>query len=321
MLDIIRLAKSFGQVVALDDVSFRVAPGEIVGLIGPNGAGRSTLLRIIAGSVAPTSGTATIGGHDIRRRPLAAKQLSGYLPHNAPAYPDMTAAGFLDFVSRIRGGSGAAIRRRIGNVAGQLGLGEILRRPIAALAAHERRRLGVAQALLHDPPLLLLDEPTDGIDPIQRRAVRDAIRTAAPGKAIVMASNLLDDVEALCNRIIVIVHGQIRVDATPIELIKRSRYHNAVRLVPAGRNEAILAEELRRVPAIRSIEPASDAEGEGWWLFPWRGRPIAAELAELARQRGWPVAVLRGERGRLDDVFPLVTTGDIDAAAEARDAA
>jgi ABC-2 type transport system ATP-binding protein len=315
VLSIIRLSKKFGNRIALGDVSFSVQPGEIVGLIGPNGAGKSTLLRIAAGFIAPTSGNATIGGHDVSACPLAARRLIGYLPQHAPAYPDMTGAGFLGFVARVRGLRRAQARRRIADLAERLGVLDMLDRPIGTLAPHARRRLGVAQALLPDPPLLLLDEPTEGLDPGRRQTVRDAIRVAAPGRAIVVATNLLEDVEALCGRVIVIAGGGVRADATPAELAGRSRYRNAVRLVVPAAAAPALAEELARLAAVRSIEPVSDAEGGGWWLFPWRGRPILAEIAEFARQRGLPATSLRAERGTLGDVFPALTSGG--AAADA----
>lgn len=322
MLEIDRLGRKFGDRSALDDVSCTIARGEIVGLIGPNGAGRSTLLRIVAGVLAPNSGRVRIGGHDIQARPLAAKRLIGYLPQSAPAYPDMTGGGFLRFVARLRGLRREQARRRIVALARELDLVELLDRRIAALPGHARRRLGIAQALLHEPPLLLLDEPAEGLDPGQRGTVRRAIGAAAPDKAIVIATNSLDDVEAICTRAIVLAAGQIRADDTPAALASRSHYRNAVRLVPAAAaDSAAIAAELRGLAAIRSLAPASDAEGEGWWLFPWRGRPIVGEIAEFASERGWPVAVLRAERGRLEDMFAALVGGTSPVAAQWRDAA
>jgi ABC-2 type transport system ATP-binding protein len=323
MLNIVRLSKRFGERVALDDVSLHVAPGEIVGLVGPNGAGRSILLRIIAGFVAPSSGSVTVGGHDIRARPLAAKRLLGYLPPAAPAYPDMTGAGFLGFVARLRGMRGEAARRRIADLAVRLDLADLLDRPIAALANDARRRLGVAQAVLHDPPLLLLDEPTEGLDPGQRHATLDTIRTTSPAKAILVATNRLEDVEVVCSRVIVFAGGQIRADDTPAALVARSRFHNAVRLVVApGADISAITAALAQLPLIRSIEPVRGPEGDGWWLFPWRGRTIVGEIAELARRRGWKISALYAERGRLDDVFQALVTAAPDVrAAGSRDAA
>jgi ABC-2 type transport system ATP-binding protein len=198
----------------------------------------------------------------------------------------------------------------------------VLDRRIALLAPHHRRRLGVAQALLSDAPLLLLDEPTEGLDPQHRDAVHDVIRSAAPEKAILIAANRPDDVEALCGRVVVIVRGRVLADAAPVELARRSRYHNAVRLtLPAGVDTAAITAELARLPAIRSIEQVNDAAGGGWRLFPWGGRPITAEIGRFAQQRGWPVEALRAERGRLDDVVGALADGTGDDGAALRRAA
>ncbi|HVC56004.1 MAG TPA: ABC transporter ATP-binding protein [Stellaceae bacterium] len=310
MLEIIHLVKKFGPLVAVDDVSFAVPAGEVLGFLGPNGAGKSTTMKMITGFLTPTTGSAVVCGHDIRRRPLAAKRRIGYLPEGAPAYPDMNAAEFLGFIAHIRGFRGREARRRIAAIAELIHIADVLHQPIETLSKGYRRRVGVAQALLHDPEIIILDEPTDGLDPNQKYEMRNIIRALRPGKAIIISTHLLDEVEAVCSRAIIIAHGRILADGTPGELAARSRYHNAVRLgLPEGADPGI-AGELASLPGIRSAEQAQDGDGQGLWLFPRGPQPIVAEVAELVRARGWPITGLRAERGRLDDVFRAITAPD-----------
>jgi ABC-2 type transport system ATP-binding protein len=309
MLEISRLSKQFGALVAVDDVSFTVPAGEVLGFLGPNGAGKSTTMKMISGFLAPTSGTAIICGHDILREPLRAKQRIGYLPEGAPAYPDMSAAEFLDFIAHIRGFRGAEARQRIAHIAELINIADVMDQPIETLSKGYRRRVGVAQALLHDPDVVILDEPTDGLDPNQKHEMRGIIQRMSPEKAIIISTHLLEEVEAVCSRAIIIAQGRVLADGTPTELAARSRHHNAVRvgLPPAGAQPTI-ATELRGLPGVASIERASDGEGNGLWLFPRGRRPIVAEVAALVRARGWTVTGIRAERGRLDDVFRAITT-------------
>jgi ABC-2 type transport system ATP-binding protein len=309
MLAISRLSKHFGPLVAVDDVSFTVPPGEVLGFLGPNGAGKSTTMKIVSGFLAPTSGTAVICGHDILREPLRAKRRIGYLPEGAPAYPDMSAADFLDFIAHIRGFRGAEARKRIARIAELINLAEVMHQPIETLSKGYRRRVGVAQALLHDPDVVVLDEPTDGLDPNQKHEMRGIIQQMSPQKAIIISTHLLEEVEAVCSRAIIIARGRILADGTPAELAARSRHHNAVRVgLPAAGTQSTIADDLAMLPGAASIERASDAEGEGLWLFSRDQRPIIAEVADLIRARGWTVTGIRAERGRLDDVFRAITT-------------
>jgi ABC-2 type transport system ATP-binding protein len=313
MLEVVQLSRNFGPRVAVQSASLSVKPGEVVGLVGPNGAGKTALLQMIAGFLAPTAGTALVCGHDIRKRPLAAKRRLGYLPQTAPAYPEMTAAGFLGFIARLRGLRRAAARTRIGELADRLSLADVLDRRIATLPEDRRRLLGIAQALLHDPPVLLLDAPSDGLDPARQHAIRALLGTLAADKATLVATHRLDEVERLCSRVIIMAKGRILADAAPGDLARRSRYYNAVRLaLPGGADGAAIPAELALLPFVRAVEPAYDAEGAGCWVFPWHGRPIIAEIAEFARARDWPLAALRPERGRLDDVFQALTMPDAD---------
>jgi ABC-2 type transport system ATP-binding protein len=279
-------------------------------------------MKMITGFLAPSAGTAIICGHDIQRDPLRAKRQIGYLPEGAPAYPDMSAAEFLDFIAHIRGFRGAEARKRIAHIAELINIAEVLHQPIETLSKGYRRRVGVAQALLHDPAVVILDEPTDGLDPNQKHEMRGIIQRMSPDKAIIISTHLLDEVEAVCSRAIIIARGRILADGTPTELAARSRYHNAVRVgLPAAGTDPTIAAGLAGLAGVASIERASDGEGDGLWLFPRDQRPIIAEVAELVRARGWMVTGIRAERGRLDDVFRAITMPQARAPDPAREAA
>jgi ABC-2 type transport system ATP-binding protein len=307
MLQIRHLVKKFGPLTAVDDVSFAVAEGEVLGFLGPNGAGKSTTMKMITGFLAPTSGTAVICGHDVEAEPLAAKRRIGYLPEGAPAYPDMTAAEFLDFIAHIRGLRGAEARRRIAYIADLIHIADVMHQPIETLSKGYRRRVGVAQALLHDPPVLILDEPTDGLDPNQKYEMRGIIHALSLNKAIVISTHLLEEVEAVCSRVIIIARGRVLADGTPSELAARSRFHNAVHLDLAGGDTAAIAAELQNVPGVVAVETAADDRHAALCVFSRDGLPISDAIVRVARERGWPVTGLYVQRGRLDDVFRTIT--------------
>jgi ABC-2 type transport system ATP-binding protein len=307
MIEVRRLTRRFGPVTAVDGVSFTVARGEVLGFLGPNGAGKSTTMKMITGFLAPTSGTAVVCGADIVDDPIAAKRHIGYLPEGAPAYPDMTPAGFLGFIARIRGFAGAEARRRIGIAVERTALASVLEQPIDTLSKGFKRRVGLAQALLHDPDVLILDEPTDGLDPNQKHEVRTLINRMAPEKAIVISTHLLEEVDAVCTRAIIIAQGRLLADGTPAELAARSRYHNAVRLALAQDGLDPVA-ALMRLPSVATVEPVDDGEGKGFVVFGRDGTSVVTEVTDLVRTAGWPVAALRVERGRLDEVFRDITT-------------
>ena len=314
MLEIRHLVKSFGPLVAVDDVSFTVPQGEVLGFLGPNGAGKSTTMKMITGFLAPTGGTAIICGYDIATQPIAAKRHIGYLPEGAPAYPDMTPADFLGFIAHIRGFSGDEARTRISRVVEMIRIAEVMHQPIETLSKGYKRRVGVAQALLHDPDVLILDEPTDGLDPNQKYEMRSVINSMRPNKAIIISTHLLEEVEAVCSRAIIIAHGRILADGTPAELAQRSRHHNAVRLGIAGATDANVRAELAARPGVAAVEPAA---GGGLIVFPRAGNEVVGEIANLARERGWTITGLQVERGRLDDVFREITTASPPMAAAA----
>jgi len=305
MLEIHNLYKNFGPLVAVDNVSFTVARGEVLGFLGPNGAGKSTTMKMITGFLAPTSGTAVVCGADIQEQPLAAKRQFGYLPEGAPAYPDMTVVDFLRFVAHIRGFRGADVRARIDHIVALVHLGEVFAQRIDTLSKGFRRRVGVAQALIHDPPVVILDEPTDGLDPNQKYEMRGILAAMRSEKAIIISTHLLEEVEAVCSRAIIIARGRILADATPAELAARSRFHNAVRLDIDPANETRIRGDLAALPDIAAVETLDEARA--LLIVSRDGKPIAGDIAELAEGRDWHIGGFTVERGRLDDVFRAIT--------------
>jgi ABC-2 type transport system ATP-binding protein len=219
LIEIEHLTRRFGAFTAVDDVSFTVDKGEVLGFLGPNGAGKSTTMKMLAGFVTPSAGTARIAGHDVMEAPVAAKRALGFLPEGAPTYPEMTVTGFLEFVARIRGFRGAALDGKVAGAMAQTQLEGVRLQPIETLSKGFKRRVGLAQALLHDPPVLVLDEPTDGLDPNQKHEVRELIRQMAPDKAIIISTHILEEVEAVCSRAIIIARGKVLADAPPRELV------------------------------------------------------------------------------------------------------
>jgi ABC-2 type transport system ATP-binding protein len=221
LIEIDGLTKRFGSFTAVDHVSFRVARGEVLGFLGPNGAGKSTTMRMLSGFMIPSEGTARICGHDVQTDGVAARRLLGFLPEGAPTYAEMSVAGFLRFCARIRGYRGAALEERTEQAMALTRLEGVRLQPVETLSKGFKRRVGLAQALLHDPPVLVLDEPTDGLDPNQKFEVRALIQRMAPDKAIVISTHILEEVDAVCTRAMIIASGRVVADATPAELAAR----------------------------------------------------------------------------------------------------
>ncbi len=221
LVEIEGLTKRFGSFTAVDNLSFSVARGEVLGFLGPNGAGKSTTMRMLAGFMEPTSGTARIMGHDVRRQGIAARRELGFLPEGAPTYPEMSVAGFLSFAAAVRGYNGRERAMKVAASMDTTGLQGVRLQPVETLSKGFKRRVGLAQALLHDPPVLVLDEPTDGLDPNQKHEVRTLIDRMAAQKAIIVSTHILEEVDAVCTRAIIIARGRIVADATPKELEQR----------------------------------------------------------------------------------------------------
>jgi len=308
MIEIAHLTKRYGAVRAVDDISFSVAPGEVLGFLGPNGAGKTTTMRMIAGFIAPTSGRASVCGHDVEREPLAAKACMGYLPEGAPSYGEMTVRGFLDFIADIRALSGDRRKARLADVIERLQLGQVLGQSIDTLSKGFRRRVGLAQALLHDPQVLILDEPTDGLDPNQKHEVRALINAMAADKIIVISTHILEEVDSVCSRAIIISKGRLVADEKPQALASRSRYHNAVTVGFA--NPAHLERARAALGALPQVAAVELREKEvRLTALPKSGQLILPVVSDLARREQWAVNELHLESGRLDEVFRAVTEG------------
>jgi len=317
MIEIKQLVKRFGPFTAVDGVSFSVQRGEVLGFLGPNGAGKSTTMKMITGFLAPSSGTAVVCGHDVGRDPLTVKESIGYLPEGAPAYADMTPETFLDFVANIRGLKGSLKRERIDLVVAKVHLEGVMRQTIDTLSKGFKRRVGLAQAILHDPEVLIMDEPTDGLDPNQKHEVRSLIKEMAPHKAIILSTHILEEVEAVCSRAVIINRGRIVADGTPAQLQARSRYHNAVSITlkNAQGGWGAVRSELTKLGGVLSVEEGDASNGTAsFTVFPKGGRAIVTEVSQHARSRGWEIDELHVEAGRLDEVFRTVTSSETAAA-------
>ncbi|PWK81365.1 ABC transporter ATP-binding protein [Fulvimonas soli] len=306
MIETDQLTRRYGSLTAVDGLTIRAEPGQVLGLLGPNGAGKTTAMRLIAGFLAPTSGTARVCGHDVVREPLAARRALGYLPEGAPSYGEMTVREFLVFIGRMRGLAPEVGRQRFDQVVSRLQLEDVLEQCIDTLSKGLRRRVGLAQAILHDPPVLMLDEPTDGLDPNQKHAVRQLIDAMARERTILISTHLLEEVHALCNRVVIIARGRLLADATPAELEARSRYHGAVSFSAPG--SGLSQEMLGRLPQVTAIE-VDPLDGRVT-VFPRPGERILEPVENLLRQQGLEVSEIQLERGRLDEVFRQITLGD-----------
>ena len=300
------LCKRYPAVTAVEDVTFEVRPGEVLGFLGPNGAGKTTTMRMLAGFLAPTSGRASICGHDAQSEPLAARQSLGYLPEGAPSYGEMRVGAFLEFIAELRRLPAGRKRARLEYVTERLQLESVLDQAIETLSKGFRRRVGLAQALLHDPPVLVLDEPTDGLDPNQKHEVRTLIEEMAREKIIVISTHILEEVAAVCTRAIIIARGRIVADDTPLQLTSRSRYHNAVSLQLARVEQLEAARAaVAALPAVAAVE-VSEREARVTAL-PRAGAMILQDVAALAAGQGLQLKELHLESGRLDEVFRTIT--------------
>ena len=308
MIDVQGLTREYGRLRAVDNLSFRVEPGEVLGFLGPNGAGKTTTMRIVAGFLPASSGRVLVCGHDIETQSVAAKRRIGYLPEGAPSYPEMTPRSFLDFIAEARGIPVGKRRQRLDEVFALLHLERVLEQSIDTLSKGYRRRVGLAQAILHDPEVLILDEPTDGLDPNQKHEVRELIGRMARDKIIVISTHLLEEVDAVCNRAIIIAHGKILADDTPRGLATRSRFHNAVSVKLASADQ--LAAARRAINALSEVANTElDEKNQLLTAFPAPGKLPLAAINALAEKERWPLAELHLESGRMDEVFRSITGG------------
>jgi len=309
LIDIRDLRKRFGSLVAVDGVSLAIQRGEVLGFLGPNGAGKSTTMKMITGFMAPTGGSVTVCGHDVASAPLAAKKCIGYLPEGAPAYGEMTPASFLSFIADIRGLKGQHKAARIREVVEKINLGGVLQQSIETLSKGFKRRVGLAQAILHDPEVLILDEPTDGLDPNQKHEVRALIKEMAPHKAIIISTHILEEVDAVCTRAAIIARGRLLFLGTPAELEAKSAWHNAVSLSVASEQAETIAAMLSTVSGVARVErKPANAGQQQMTVLARDGARVFEPVQALVRQHGWQVDELYVESGHLDEVFRNITT-------------
>ena len=310
MINVENLTKIFGTKRAVDGVSFTVARGEVLGFLGPNGAGKSTTMRMLTGFLPPTSGKVTVGGFDITENPIPAKKLLGYLPESAPAYTDMTVHGFLDFAAEIRGLRGDAKKAAISRVVDLCFLNTVLHQNVDTLSKGYRHRTCFAQSIIHDPQILVLDEPTDGLDPNQKHEIRQLIRKMGETKAIIFSTHILEEVDAVCSRAIIIDRGAIVANGTPAELRRKSEWAGAVTLRIQGVAAGAVQEKLNQLRSAKKISTATDGNRVTVTVFPRMAGDGDLTREVIAATSGWPVEELRTEEGRLDEVFRSITMPD-----------
>ena len=309
MIQVSQLTKRFGDTLAVNNLSFSVSKGEVLGFLGPNGAGKSTTMKMISGFIAPDAGTVTIESIDIEKNPIEAKTRLGYLPEGIPLYGDMPVHSFLAFVGRIRGLRSSELTERIAAVVDDVRLGDVLTESIASLSKGYKRRVGIAQAMLHDPPVLVLDEPTDGLDPNQKDQVRNLINHISRDKAIILSTHILDEVEAVCSRVIVINKGEIVVDSDPHTLAARSDHHNTVKLKLTNANVEDASNQLKSIDGVRAVQYRE--LDDSYEIVPTDGQPIVQSVWQTVASNGWTVSTISEQGGRLDDVFRQLTRDEI----------
>ncbi len=317
MINVRNLIKDYGPIRAVDDVTFSVAKGDILGFLGPNGAGKSTTMKMITGFLPPTSGRAQIAGIDVAERPREAKRHIGYLPESGPLYPEMTVLEFLRFIAEMRGLSGASAAAALDKAIQLCHLRAVRNQPIETLSKGFRQRVGMAQAVMHDPPCLILDEPTDGLDPNQKQEVRRLIASMASDKAIILSTHILEEVEAMCNRVIIIAAGRILVDETPEDLMKRHPSYGAVELELEDGGTAAVRETLAGMDAVKRV----DQQNGKLTVLPKGNSEIKTTLWKRALAEKWPVKTLQPATLRLEEVFRTLTRKDGETPEERTPAA
>ena len=310
MIKVENLTKIFGTKHAVDGISLSVERGEVLGFLGPNGAGKSTTMRMITGFLPPSSGKVTVGGFDMVENPIPAKKLIGYLPENAPAYTDMTVYGFLDFAAEIRGLRGDAKKSAINRVVDLCFLSSVLHQNVDTLSKGYRHRTCFAQSIIHDPDILVLDEPTDGLDPNQKHEIRQLIRNMGKNKAIIFSTHILEEVDAVCTRAMIIDRGKVVANGTPSELRRQSEWAGAVTLRVNGIATGTVQEKLNRLRAAKRIKTKTNGTQISITVFPRTAGDSDLTREVIEATNGWQVEELRTEEGRLDDVFRSITMPD-----------
>jgi ABC-2 type transport system ATP-binding protein len=310
MIDVHHLTKRYARHEAVRDISFSVGKGEIVGFLGPNGAGKTTTLRMLTGYLPPTSGSARVAGFDIFRESIQARSRIGYMPENVPLYEDMRVREYLGFRARLKGLSGGDTRRRVAEVLDTCGLQSVRRKMIKTLSKGYRQRVGLADALVHDPELLILDEPTNGLDPNQIRQIRELIRQLGQTHTVLVSTHILHEVEMTCNRVIIIDNGRIKAADTPANLTRRMRAAGRIQ-VELQADPEVAAGALNRIEHVKKVTP--ELLDDGWtrhtvWVD--SGMDAREGISRIAAQYGWPLRSLFRHEATLEDVFVELTRKD-----------
>lgn len=305
MIRVSNISKRFGSLVAVDNLTLSVQRGEVLGFLGPNGAGKSTTMKIIAGYLEPDQGSVEIDGISMAQSPIEAKGRLGYLPEGIPLYGDMPVLPFLTYIADIRGLRASMRAERIARIVSDMQISDVLAQPIHTLSKGYQRRVGIAQALMHDPPALVLDEPTDGLDPGQKDQVARLIGKISEKKAIILSTHILTEVESICNRVIVVDHGRIVADQATATLSELSAFHNALRIQVLGHDRAQVEECLRGIDDVADVLYITHERS--YRLISKHGHSLVDQVWTVARSNGWNVRTLSEEKGELEDVFRQLT--------------
>ena len=323
MIEVENLTKRYGPTLAVSDVSFRVEKGEILGFLGPNGAGKTTTMRVITGYLPASEGRVRVAGYDVHDAPLEAKKRTGYLPESPPVYPDMTVTEYLSFVARIKGVAGRDVKKRVDEVSERCAVSDVQHRQIGKLSKGYRQRVGLAQALIHNPEVLVLDEPTAGLDPKQIIETRELIKGLAGQHTVVLSTHILPEASKTCQRVVVINAGQIVAVGTPDELMRRLQGFETV-LVTVEGPAAEIMEKFQRVGGVNWVEPReSSGDRVTLEVHSEKDKDVRAELARATVESGWKLYELKTSGLSLEEIFLKLTTKDIseEAAAKAEKAA
>ncbi|MDB6148225.1 MAG: transporter related-protein [Spartobacteria bacterium] len=321
MIKVENLTKAFGAKIAVNNISFTLERGEVLGFLGPNGAGKSTTMRMITGFIPPSDGKVSVGGHDVVDNPIAAKNLLGYLPEAAPVYVDMTVKSFLTFCAELSGMRGDSLKKAVNKAVELCFLEPVLYQSVDTLSKGYRHRTCLAQSIVHDPPVLVMDEPTDGLDPNQKHEIRTLIRRMGETKAIIFSTHILEEVEAVCSRAIIIDRGVVVAEGTPEQLKRRSELGGAVRISIRGITAPQFADRLSALPQVRKVTVLENNGTATVRVYPQEGigKDLNGEFIRglLEASSCWQVLDVRTEEGRLDEVFRNLTWSDTAKKAEA----
>ncbi len=308
MIEVIEISRNFGKFQAVNKVSFQVQKSEVLGFLGPNGAGKSTTMKMLTGYLQPSSGDAFICGHSVTKQSIKARAEIGYLPESAPSYGEMQVEEFLRFAGKVRGLNGERLNFQIEKVLEETSLKTVRNQLIETLSKGYRQRTCLAQSLLHDPPVLLLDEPTDGLDPNQKHEVRNLISQLKEDRTILVSTHILEEVEAICSRAIILSAGKIVGDGTPEELLSRSIYHNAINLKISAQSNQDFQQILQEIPSVEKVEiHGTNHQTLKFLILPKQGKSILEEVKERLDQNNVKIVEMYVEKGRLDEVFRQMT--------------